>query len=97
MILEANAAGELSKALIVVGIEGVVRVAVTGHGSKGLGVGSAEGKGYGIIIVFPCKRTGLRVLPEGDHMKAIFAPQGSGVLGGSPKPAGTLGCSRILY
>ena len=25
-------------------------------------------------LVFPCKRTGLKVLPEGDHMKAIFTP-----------------------
>lgn len=72
VILEANAAGELSNIHIVIGIEGVVRVAVTGHSSKALGVGSAEGKGYGIIIVFPCKRTELRVLPKGDHMKAIF-------------------------
>ena len=58
MILEANPAGELSEVLIVVGIEGVVRVAATGHGSKALGVGSAEGKGYAIIVVFPSKGLG---------------------------------------
>ena len=74
MILEVNAAGEFSEALVVVGMEGGAKVAATGHGSKALGVGSAEGKGYGIIVVFHCKRTGLKVLPEGDHMKAIFAP-----------------------
>ena len=74
VILEVNAAGELSEVLVVVGMEGGAKVAATGHGSKALGVGSAEGKGYGIIVVFPCKRTGLKVLPEGDHMKAIFAP-----------------------
>ena len=74
VILEANAAGELSEVLVVVGIEGGAKVAATGHGSKALGVGSAEGKGYSIIVVFPCNRAGLTVLPEGDHMKAIFTP-----------------------
>ena len=52
----------------------MARVAATGHGSKALRVGTVEGKGYGITIVFPCKRTGLEVLPEGDHMKATFTP-----------------------
>ena len=59
MILEVNAAGELSKALVVVGMEGGAKVAATGHGSKALGVGSAEGKGYGIIVVFPPMAVGL--------------------------------------
>ena len=52
----------------------MIKAAATGHGSKALGVGTAEGKGYGITVVFPCKRTGLKVLPKGDHIKAIFVP-----------------------
>ena len=74
VILEASDGGRLSEVPVAVGIGGVARVAATGHGNKALGVGTTEGKGYGIIVVFPCRRTGLRVLPEGDHMKAIFAP-----------------------
>ena len=74
VILEASDRSRLSKVPVAVGIGGVARVAATGHGSKALGVGTAEGKGYSITVVFTCKRTGLKVLPEGDHMKAIFAP-----------------------
>ena len=74
VILETNDGSESSEVLVAVGIGGVVKAAATGHGSKALGVGTAEGKGYGITVIFPCKRTGLRVLPEGDHIKAIFAP-----------------------
>jgi len=36
-------------------------------------------------------RTGLRVLPEGDHMKVMFAPKGSRASGGNPRRAGALG------
>ena len=38
---------------------------------------------------------GLKVFPEGDHMKAIFAPKGSGAPGGKFKAAGTLGITGI--
>ena len=55
VILEANAADELSEVLIVIGIEGVARVAATGHGSKALGVGSAKGKGYvSTVLDYKC-------------------------------------------
>ena len=64
VILEASAAGGLSEVLIVVGIEGVVRVAVAGHGSKALGVGSAEGKGY-VLLYFLAKELGLGYCPRG--------------------------------
>ena len=59
MILEANAAGKLSEVLVVVGIEGVVRVAATGHGSKALGVGSVEGKDMVLSLYFLAKELGL--------------------------------------
>lgn len=42
-------------------------------------------------MVLPCSRTGLNVLPEGDHMNAIFAPKGSGALGDRLAAAGALG------
>lgn len=74
VVLEAKDDEELSKALVAAGVEGATRVAATGYGSRALGVGTAEGKGYGIIVVFSCKSTGLRVLPEGDHTKAILMP-----------------------
>ena len=74
VILEASDRSRLSKVPVAVGIRGVARVAAMGHGSKALRVGTTEGKGYAITVVFPCKRTGLKVLPEGDHMKAIFMP-----------------------
>ena len=53
--------------------EGTGRAVATGHGSRALGVGIEDGRGNGITVVLPCRRTGLRVLPEGDHMNAIFA------------------------
>ena len=59
---------------VVVGTAEAGRAAATGQGSKTLGVGPVVGKGNGITVVLPCKRTGLRVLPEGDHINAIFAP-----------------------
>ena len=74
VILETNDGSESSEALVAVGMGGVAKVAATGHGSKALRVGTVEGKGYDITIVFSCKRTGLKVLPEGDHIKAIFVP-----------------------
>jgi hypothetical protein len=59
---------------VTVEIGGVGRVAATGQGSKALGVGPEGGRGYGITVAFPCKRTGLKVLPEGDNMNTKFAP-----------------------
>ena len=41
-------------------------------------------------MVLPCNKTGLKVLPEGDHMKATFAPKGSGASGGRLIAAGAL-------
>lgn len=61
------------------------RLAATGQGSKALGTGVDGGKEYGKTVVFPGIRTGLKVLPVGDHMKAIFVPKGSGASGGSPR------------
>ena len=76
---------------VVVGTAEAGRAAATGQGSKALGVGPVVGKGNGITVVLPCKRTGLRVLPEGDHINAIFVPYGSRVLCGIPRLAGRLG------
>jgi hypothetical protein len=66
--------GELPVVCIVVGAGVMGRDAATGHGSRALGVGPVAGKGYGITVALPCKRTGLKVLPEGDHMNTTFAP-----------------------
>ena len=69
--------GALDEPLVVPVVGGTAeagRAAATGQGSKTLGVGPVVGKGNGITVVLPCKRTGLRVLPEGDHINAIFAP-----------------------
>ena len=71
VILEANEEDELLGALIIAEIKGMGKVAAMGH-SRALGVGITDGRGYSIIIVLPCRRTGLKVLPEGDHMKAMF-------------------------
>ena len=78
-------------ALVVMGTAEAGRAAATGQGSKALGVGPMVDKGNGITVVLPCKRTRLRVLPEGDHINAMFAPNGSGVLCGIPRLAGRLG------
>ena len=74
VILEANEEDELLGTPTVADMEGMGKVAAMGHGSKALGVGIADGRGYSIIVVLPCRRTRLKVLPEGDHMKAMFAP-----------------------
>ena len=76
---------------MVMGTAEAGRAAATGQGSKALGVGPVVDKGNVITIVLPCKRTGLRVLPEGDHINAMFVPNGSGVLCGIPRLAGRLG------
>ena len=47
------------------------------------------------MVALFCSSTGLKVFPEGDHMKAIFAPKGSGAPGGKFKAAGTLGITGI--
>lgn len=44
-----------------------------------------------MTVVLLGNRTGLNVLPEGDHIKATFAPKGSGALGGRLIAAGALG------
>ena len=72
VILDASDEDELSWIPIVMEGEGTGRAAATGHGSRVLGVGIEDGRGNGIIIVLPCRRTGLRVLPEGDHMNVMF-------------------------
>ena len=38
--------------------------------------------------VLPGNKTGLNVLPEGDHIKAMFVPKGSRALGGRLIAAG---------
>ena len=71
------------------------RVAAIGQGRRALGVGPEGGIWNGKTVVLPCSSTGLKVFPEGDHMKAIFAPKGSGAPGGKFKAAGTLGITGI--
>ena len=74
LILDANDEDEPSWIPIVTEGGGTGRAAAMGYGSRALRVGIEDGSGNGIIIVLPCRRTGLRVLPEGDHMNAMFAP-----------------------
>ena len=63
-----------TEAPLAMGIDGTGKAAATHHGNRALGVGTMDGRGHGIIVMLPCRRTGLKVLPEGDHIKAIFAP-----------------------
>ena len=71
------------------------KVAAIGQGRRALGVGPEGGIWNGKTVALPCSSTGLKVFPEGDHMKAIFAPKGSGAPGGKFKAAGTLGITGI--
>ena len=44
-----------------------------------------------MTVVLPCSMTGIKVLPEGDHIKANFAPKGSGASGDRPMTTGAPG------
>ena len=71
------------------------KVAAIGQGRRALGVGPVGGIRYGKMVVLFCSSMELKVFPEGDHMKAIFAPKGSRAPGGKFKAAGTLGITGI--
>ena len=71
------------------------KVTAIGQGRRALGVGPEGGIWNGKTMAFPCSSMGLKVFPEGDHMKAIFMPKGSGAPAGKFKGAGTLGITGI--
>ena len=71
------------------------KVTAIGQGRRALRVGPEGGIWNGKTMAFPCSSMGLKVFPEGDHMKAIFMPKGSGAPAGKFKGAGTLGITGI--
>ena len=59
---------------VTIGVGKADRAIAMGQGNNALGVSPVGGKGQGITVVLLCRRTGTKVLPEGDHMKAMFMP-----------------------
>jgi hypothetical protein len=49
-----------------------------------MAVGPVGGIIKGHTLALPFNRTGLNMLPDEDHIKAMFMPRGSRVIGGSP-------------